>query len=41
MFATYYNAGVRAYDIADPFRPHEVGCYVPAAPPIATSTRMD
>jgi hypothetical protein len=32
VFATYYNAGVRVYDIADPFRPTEVGYYVPADP---------
>jgi hypothetical protein len=32
IFATYYNAGVRAYDIADPFRPREVGFYVPPNP---------
>ena len=25
IFATYYNAGVRAYDIENPFRPREVG----------------
>ena len=25
IFATYYNAGVRAYDIADPFCPRELG----------------
>ena len=32
IFATYQNAGVRAYDIADPFRPVEVGACVPPAP---------
>jgi hypothetical protein len=32
VFATYYNAGVRVYDIQDPFRPREVGFYVPADP---------
>ena len=25
IFATYYNAGVRVYDIEDPFQPREVG----------------
>ena len=32
IFATYHNAGVRAFDISDPFRPVEVGHYVPPDP---------
>ena len=32
VFATWYNAGVRAFDISDPFRPREVGHFVPPAP---------
>jgi hypothetical protein len=32
IFATYQNAGVRVYDIRDPFRPTEVGACVPAPP---------
>lgn len=32
IFATYQNAGVRAYDIRDPFRPVEVGAVVPPPP---------
>jgi hypothetical protein len=32
VFATYLNAGVRAYDLRDPFRPAEVAHYVPPAP---------
>ena len=32
IFATYYNAGVRAYDIANPFQPREIAYYVPANP---------
>ena len=32
VFATYYNAGVRAYDITDPFRPEEMGYFVPPNP---------
>ena len=32
IFATYYNAGVRAYDIENPFQPREVGYYVPPNP---------
>jgi hypothetical protein len=32
VFATYLNAGVRAYDLRDPFQPVEVAHYVPPAP---------
>ena len=32
IFATLHNAGVRAYDIADPFRPREAGYFVPPNP---------
>jgi hypothetical protein len=32
VFATWYNAGVRAFDIADPYQPREVGHYVPPPP---------
>ena len=32
IFVTYQNAGVRAYDIRDPFRPLEVGALVPPPP---------
>jgi hypothetical protein len=32
VFATYQNAGVRAYNIDDPFRPKEIGYYVPPNP---------
>ncbi len=30
MFLTYFNAGLRAVDVSDPFHPKEKGCYVPA-----------
>jgi hypothetical protein len=30
VFITYFNAGLRAVNIADPLQPKEVGCYVPA-----------
>ncbi len=32
IFATYQNAGVRAVDITDPYRPREAGALVPPAP---------
>ncbi len=32
IFATYQNAGVRVFDIRDPFRPREVGALVPPVP---------
>ncbi|PYM19866.1 MAG: hypothetical protein DMD81_02890 [Candidatus Rokuibacteriota bacterium] len=32
IFATYYNAGVRVFDIQNPFQPREVGYYVPPNP---------
>ena len=32
IFGTYHNAGVRAWDISNPFRPVEVGHYVPPDP---------
>jgi hypothetical protein len=33
VFATYFSAGVRAYDLADPEHPVEVAHWIPAAPP--------
>src|SRR5947207_3454999 len=32
IFATLHNAGVRAYDIGNPFQPREVGHFVPPNP---------
>jgi hypothetical protein len=32
VFLTYFNAGLRAVDVSDPFDPKEVGHYVPALP---------
>src|SRR5207253_5218274 len=30
VFITFFNAGVRALDVRDPYRPKEVGCFIPA-----------
>ncbi len=32
IFGTFFNGGVRAYDVSNPFRPEEVAYYVPEAP---------
>jgi hypothetical protein len=32
IFATFFNGGVRAFDLANPLQPKEVAAYVPAAP---------
>ena len=32
IVGSFFNGGVRAYDISDPFRPEEVAYYVPPAP---------
>ena len=33
LFATYFSAGVRVYDLADPRHPAEVAHWIPEAPP--------
>jgi hypothetical protein len=32
ILGTFFNGGLRAYDIADPYRPEEVAVFVPPAP---------
>lgn len=32
LFVTYFNAGLRVFDISDPLAPHEAGYYVPTTP---------
>ena len=32
VFGTFFNAGVRAFDVRDPFQPREVAAFVPAVP---------
>jgi hypothetical protein len=34
VYMTYFNAGLRIFDISDPFMPAEVGHYVPDDPPV-------
>jgi hypothetical protein len=33
VFGSFFNAGVRAYDVSDPFQPRQVAAFVPEAPP--------
>ena len=37
IVGTFFNAGVRAYDTANPFQPQEIAYYVPEAPKLARS----
>jgi hypothetical protein len=39
IFATYQNAGVRVFDIGDPYRPVEVGALVPPPPALLADHR--
>ena len=40
VFISYWNAGVRAVDIRDPFKPEEVGYFIPAITSKTTPTCM-
>ena len=33
IYVTYFNAGLRVYDLAEPTNPREVAYYVPQTPP--------
>ena len=39
IFATYQNAGIRVFDISDPFIPKELGALVPPQPATLADTR--
>ena len=41
IFATYYNAGVRVFDIENAFQPREVGYFVPPNPTRMFDPRPD
>jgi hypothetical protein len=41
IFATWQNAGVRAFDISDAYLPREIGAFVPAAPTRMIDRRPD
>ena len=41
IFATYQNAGVRAFDVRDPYRPVEIAAWVPPAPTRLMDRRPD
>jgi hypothetical protein len=32
IFGTFFNGGLRAFDISNPYQPREVACFVPAPP---------
>ena len=33
VLGTFFNGGLRAYDISNPYQPKEVGIFMPPAPP--------
>ncbi len=39
VFATYHNAGLRIYDIHDPFQPKQIAYYVPPPPKMIVDQR--
>ena len=41
VFIAFFNAGVRALDIRDPYRPVEVGHFIPAGAPLTNNVEVD
>jgi hypothetical protein len=41
MFVTYFNAGVRVYDISDPDAPQEVAYWIPECPPNQAAAQIN
>lgn len=41
VFLSYFNAGVRAVDVRDPFRPTEIAYFIPAPGPGSRCVRVD
>jgi len=37
VIGTFFNGGLRAYDISNPFQPEQVGLFVPPTPPLSPS----
>lgn len=41
VYMTYFNAGLRIFDISDPFMPEEIGFFVPDDPPVRRGPKPD
>lgn len=37
VIGTFFNGGLRAYDISNPYRPEEIGRFIPPTPPLSSS----
>ena len=35
IIGTFFNGGLRAYDISNPYQPKEIAAFVPPGPPLA------